>query len=316
MELTWEIGDFNLHYYLYQVIWDDSIRMQKEIHETHDGCQRRFGGEVGIQQAMIGSSGFDTDPLPMVPDLVGKDAGKRRDKTVLIVGSAYAPFISGISHRDGIADRDYRTAGSAAEFQQLFFTKVIAGDNAYYEPLARCLREIWQPRNLIATDLCRGSYCFRNLGASGVRCDIGGDKIAMGTLFDKPHQKMLAVEARILFCRYVDYGEDWTWQRMESSREIIALGAIAEHGLLRLLDKRKATIVDNASRSRWTKPDVENHWSKFSADGCKQPGTWWDAHLGNLEWRILRTRHPAARTEEAARREEMARLEKFQAGGM
>ena len=87
--MPWEIEDFNLHDELNQVIWNDSVRMQKEIHESCDGCQRRFGGEVGIQQAMIGGSGFDPDSLRMVPDLAGKDAGKCREKTVLIVGSAY-----------------------------------------------------------------------------------------------------------------------------------------------------------------------------------------------------------------------------------
>jgi hypothetical protein len=315
--MPWEIEDFNLHDELNQVIWTDSVRMQKEIHESCDGGQRRFGGEVGIQQAMIGSSGFDTDPLPMVPDLVGKDAGKRRDNTVLIVGSAYAPFMKGISSRDALAHRDYRTADSAARFQQRFFDKVIADDKAYYEPLARRFCEIWPTRNIIATDLCRGSYCFRS-EANGMRRDIGGDRIAMGKHFVETGKKELAVEARVLFSCYVDYGEDWTWQRMDSARDIIALGAIAEHGLLRLLDKRGATIFDNPSRNQWRKRDVENHWSQFSADGRKQLGTWWNAHLGNLEWRILPTPHPAARTEQAATREGLVRriLEGFQAGGV
>jgi len=316
--MPWEIEDFNLHDELNQVIWTDSIRMQREIHESCDGNQRRFGGAVGIQQAMIGSSGFDIEPLPMVPDLVGKDAGKRRDKTVLIVGSAYAPFIQGISSRDAIAPRDYRTADSAARFQQRFFDKVIAGDKAYYEPLARRFGGIWPTRNLIATDLCRGSYCYRRLDANGMRHYIGGDKIATGKHFIDSGDKKLAVEARTLFSDYVDCGEDWTWQRMERSRDIIALGVIAEHGLLRLLDKRGATILDKASGNQWTKRNVKNQWSQFSADGRKQPGTWWDAHLGNMKWRILPTPHPSARTGEAVKREELGRrrLKEFQVGGM
>jgi hypothetical protein len=318
MEMPWEIEDFNLHDELNQVIWSDSIRMQNEIHASCDGNHRRFSGAVGIQQAMIGSSGFDTDPLPMVPDLVGKEAGKCRDKTALIVGSAYAPFIQGIAGRGAtIALRDYKTAGSAAKFQQRFFAQVIAGDKAYYEPLALRFSRIRPTRNLIVMDLCRGSFCFRSVDANGLRRDIGGDRIAMGKHFVETGKKELAVEARVLFSCYVDYGADWTWQRMEGSRDIIALGAIAEHGLLRLLDKRGATILDRASGNQWTKLNVENHWSQFSADGRKQHGKWWDAHVGNMEWRILPTPHPAAPTKEAARRDESVRciLGAFQVSG-
>jgi len=292
--MTWPIEDFNLHDELNQVIWNDSIRMQKEIHESCDGNQRRFGGQVGIQQAMIGSSGFDTDPLPMVPDLVGKDAGNRRDKTVLIVGSAYAPFIKGISSRNAIAHHDYKTAGCAAKFQQRFFASVIAGDKAYYEPLARRFDKICPTQNLIVTDLCRGSFCFRSVDASGARRDIAGDKIVTGRHFVETGKNKLAVEARVLFSCYVDHGEDWTWQRMESSSDIFALGTIAEHGLLRILAKRGAEILDNANGNGWKERDVGDHWSLFPADDRKQPDRWWKARLGKMEWLIRREPHPAA----------------------
>jgi hypothetical protein len=294
----WSIGDFDMDDETNRLIWETSPQILKKIHGLLDANTNKpkFNGQVGVQQAMFemdGTDGFDKEPLPLVPDLVGKDTGKNAKRAVLVLGSSYAPFIKNISWRDAIAHSDYRIVRSAGEFQQLFFSKVINGDTSYYSVLESRLKGIRSPRELIVTDLCRGSFCRRD--NQRLRRDMGGDSVVNGS-----------DEARSLFSHYVDEESDWTWQRIQSVGDIVTLGIIAEYGVLRLFNKKNVEVRMNGSELLWANPFHDNDY-KWMANYAQQgktlqswlePGAWWNARarIGNREWRVLPTYHPAGRT--------------------
>jgi hypothetical protein len=322
--MKWSIDDFNLDDKTNRLIWETSPRILKKIHGLAHASTNtpKFTGQVGVQQAMIGVDGFDKEPLPLVPDLVGKDTVENPTRAVLILGSSYAPFVQDISTRNAIRSSDYRAVRSAAQFQQLFFNTVIVGDTYYYGKLESRFDQIRCPRELIVTDLCHGSFCLR--GKQRLRRDMGGDRVVNGS-HPELEIRQLAGEARSLFSHYVDAESAWTWQRIQSVKDIVALGAIAEHGILRLFHKMKTQGISmNVSGQPWNNrfQDHEHGWISQHAEPDKtlsfwlEPDVWWNASIGNRNWRILPTYHPAACRRENSWRENLVckKLKQFLTG--
>ncbi len=260
-------------------IWFESPARQRSIQPPE--CLAAPGA-VGAQQAMVSAD----DILPWVPDLLCENW--IAPETILIVGSAYAGFIREFSLRTATMPLGvYRTAGIWQEFQERFIEYVVRPDQNYYGPLTRLGGGTL--RNLVLLDLCRASFVQRG-AASGPRRDESKDSIL---------NKNAAT-----YSRYVDIQADWTWQRIVESRarRIVALGSIAEHGLLRLFTKRGATIAE-ADRTVSIKSRADNVWPLHYAVRGRTFGywldhqTWWTVtHTVNgqkREWKVLPTLHPA-----------------------
>jgi hypothetical protein len=80
-------------------------------------------------------------PLPWVPDLVGKESDQRGG--VLVVGSAYSPFIAGLAQRNArlaLSRYENATDGSGwTDFQKAFLQDVVQKDSDYYPQSDRCM---------------------------------------------------------------------------------------------------------------------------------------------------------------------------------
>ena len=106
-------------------IWIDSPAEQARIQRPGSLTKE---GDVGAQQIMV--NGREV-PLSWVPDLLGLEW--KRSESVMIVGSAYAPFIGGISRRGcTLPLAEYDHAQSAADFLVAFLKYVVLPDQAYY----------------------------------------------------------------------------------------------------------------------------------------------------------------------------------------
>jgi uracil-DNA glycosylase len=109
-----------------------------------------------------------------------------------------------------------------------------------------------------------------------------------------------------VFCKYVEHQTvaSWTWRRIAESRaeRIIALGHIAEHGLLRLLSRHGARISFNG-RQWYQDGQSEDlstgEWVDRYADEQKTlgywltPGRWWTVFTQGRNLRLLPVYHPA-----------------------
>lgn len=197
-------------------IWQHSPTLQRHIQSLHPVLS---AGSIGAQQAMI--DGEPDTVLPWVPDLIGKDW--EEENSILIVGSAYAGFIKECSGRPASMPLStYRQAQTAEDFQQAFFQWVVVPDRRYYSRIPPMLPENWGPSKIALFDLCRASFVQRTNGLK--RKDDQGDPVV------REHSQ--------IFHDYTMMGQaaEWTWQRIVRSKayRIVALGTIAEHGLLRL----------------------------------------------------------------------------------
>ena len=195
-------------------IWEQSPELQRHIQSLHPVLSV---GSVGAQQAMI--DGEPDTILPWVPDLIGKDW--EDENSILIVGSAYAGFIKECSGRPASMPFSiYRQAQTAGDFQQAFFQQVVVPDRKYYGRIPLMLPENWGSSKIALFDLCRASFVQRANGSK--RRDKQGDT---------PVKKHTHV-----FHKYRMTGQaaEWTWQRIIRSKayRVVALGTIAEHGLL------------------------------------------------------------------------------------
>lgn len=95
--------------------------------------------------------------LPWVPDLVGRLW--REEGGVVVIGSAYAPFIDEPASRHASMPlRDDENAKTAAEFGPRFLARVIRPDASYYGKLRTLLEGLIEPERLVLTDLCRASF--------------------------------------------------------------------------------------------------------------------------------------------------------------
>lgn len=260
----WTALDLDLDDPINQEIWDRSPHIQEHISRSRSSK----GGDV-IQAALGGA------PLPWVPDLVGRswmDAD-----AVVVVGSAYAPFIGESAGRTCTMPlRSYRTARTAAAFQQSFLSAVVQSDRNYYGPLGDLLSHTaGDASQVLLTDLVRA--CFvRSSDLTGGDAAIHADPA--------------------LFDRYARYNWDWTWRRLRASRAsvIVGLGSIAAEGLLALLLSEGCSAhLGGTSDPACSGPAAPP--SKLG--GWLDRGIWWEVEgqfgAHSHRWRLLPIFHPS-----------------------
>lgn len=261
----------------------------------------REPGSIGAQQAML-----DDVPLSWVPDVLGRQW--QDAESIIIVGSAYAPFLQGISRRSAtIPLPEYRTL-SPHEFLRSFLKYVVRPDADYYNKIELLASDQTTAARIALFDLCRASFTLR-----GTRVNADLDRAAESTFKPPkgtgPEGQRSARKSRQTFTRYVesDKQREWTRRRLEQTRadRIVTLGSLAEHGLLKFL--YDAGIRDITQRS---KPD--KRWSPNEHQADKwvlryaKPGQtlsqwlndedWWviNGNLGDADrtWKLLPTLHP------------------------
>jgi len=252
-------------------IWSESPAVQDRIrshHSTH---------RADVLQALIRPG------LRWVPDIVGeewRDAG-----SVFIVGSAYSPFISGYAGRSrSMSLESYpRAEGAVDIFLAEFLGNVVEEDEDYYGPIRLLLEGAGLTSSqAVLTDLVRA--CF-------VRTSdlAGGDKKAVRADPD-------------LFMAFAESGWAWTWRRLCESEAgcIVALGTVAEHGLLKLLSSEGlAVTVRGDPRGVFRRNPRPVTGYALLGRGLafwRDRTTWWDVagQVGGRErrWRLLPACHP------------------------
>jgi len=218
-------------------IWTDSVALQRKIAE-HGTLPLRVGAQQAMPKACDEAHFSPHDPLPWVPDLVGTNFGND-PKSVLVVASSYNGFIAGYSARQAVMPlADYidvkrNGADGLGTFISKFKDQVVDGDEDYYQPI---LRDLLAGSGIALescclTDLCKASFVQRGGGPDGGnRCDKGSDKIVQ--IFWQqwiPHVVGVYGDERSVPLPY-----QWLWQRMQRCRLIVALGTIAEYGVLKV----------------------------------------------------------------------------------
>ena len=253
--------------------------------------------------------------LPWVPDLLGKNW--RAEGSILIVGSAYAGFIKEYSDNMGMHLHDYLRCKSPGEFRTHFVAQVVKAFRKYYgfvERLGTSLNgENATFADFALTDLCKASFVCR----MGSDCENPEPQhygyVKKGRVIRRDEGGDSWVEAKPkLYASYVESSKplDWTWRRLSTSgaKRIIALGRIAEHGLLRCFQAHPLHVRGIKSRSgewsRFRKPD-QSDWARrqnyaeprFRLSHWLDEQDWWTV-TGNCEgtWRILPIKHPSQAT--------------------
>lgn len=221
----WSLENLDLDDPLNVEIWDRSTGEQEQIQPYRSDWQI---GDVGAQQAMR----FPYR-LPWVPDPVGRDW--RSHDAMLIVGSVYGPFIGGDGRKHEILPFEYAVE-SCAKFGRVFFEKVIRHREFYTRVGELAESVVGSCRSVAVFELCRVAFVRRAEG-----CDKGDDGVAVAN----PE----------LFTRYVESPKqnDWLWRRVVGSEAstILALGTIAEHGLLRLFTRNLSdTLISDSAIPR------------------------------------------------------------------
>ena len=279
----WEQTNFKLVDALNTEMWTQSPQLQRTIQPPHELIQP---GSIGAQQAMLENNSEAI--LPWVPDIVGKEAEGGR--TILIFGASYAGFIREYSCRNAcLRLADYLQAANWAEFQRCFLDNVVVSDAAYYGKLASLLSSAGIPASrIILSDLCTNSIVRR--------CAINNRR--------QDDSRQPCKDRAEVFHRYVKNPvvAGWTWRRITEcgAKRIIALGHIAEHGLLRLFNRHGATIFCNGHQ--WVAKEYSPPfcWVDNYADPDKKlsywlnPGIWWTILVQGKELRLLPIYHPAS----------------------
>ena len=288
--MPWNVEEFDLKDDINWDIWNDSPTLQVEIHtRTNNKNELRFDGSFGCQQAMLSVDGFDANPLPWVPDLVGKDFVEKG--SLLIVGSAYAPFLAGFSRRNAILPNDYAAQETPGGFlANLFLPFVVDKDPNYYGRLEALLENVHPEfSRTVLTDLCRGSFVRR--GRQRNRRDSGGDSVVRkcGSLFEE--------------YAFHNFPMEWTWRRLNQGclRNIVALGQVAEHGILRLFSHKECEIWEHETGIRFDDGDRQTHWVRRYAEKRfnlrywiqQDRHRWWDVKKGKRKWRVFPVFHPS-----------------------
>ena len=293
----WDHANFKLVDTINADMWTRSPQLQREIQPP---AALGKPGSVGPQQAMLepdAALAIDADTvLPWVPDIVGKDADG--DRAVLVFGAAYAGFIHEYSSRDACLPlSDYVQAAKRgdgdgwAAFQRLFLDKVVNPDVAYYGKLASLLASAGVSANrIVLSDLCPNSFVKRIV--------INNER--------KDDSSQPSGDRAPIFCRYVEHPvvAGWTWRRIIESRAvcIIALGRIAEHGLLRLFSRHGASISCNGRQWRPPQaPGTEPEWTWVGNKAAPQtsmaywlrPGRSWTISIPGRQLRLLPVYHPS-----------------------
>ena len=202
----------------------------------------------------------------------------------MVVGSTYAGFISEFAQRKGTLPLEDYCASARCQspemFQRKFVELVMQPDFSYYGPIQTLLQGIYAPRKVVLFDLCRASFVER----SG---EYKGDKVVK-----------LAPQR---FEQYVLANSDWTWERITRTESscIVALGTIAEHGILRLFaDKNMVVCAGWKSRSsksfgKWVNDYAD---SQRTLSYWHRHQTWWlvvDRCVKGRCWKILPVYHPS-----------------------
>lgn len=269
-------------------IWERSPAVQRSIHPP---AQLLPPGSVGAQQAML--PGNPSAILPWAPDVLGSEWNE--SASVTIIGSAYAGFIRECSTRRNTLPVDsYIDSQNWQEFASQFRDCVIEGDRSYYEPLAQLVRLATghnDARGVALLDVCRASFVRRDAEGPSRR-DESGDRVVLA--------------APATFERYAEHDAShrWTWDRLISgqARRVIALGTIAEHGLLRLFARAGCRIHQSISGAECRlRPYPLGCWvRRYASTGSTlggwlaSGGCWVVTHDGLArEWRVLPVAHPA-----------------------
>jgi uracil-DNA glycosylase len=304
MSAFWSIDHVELSDTVNDRIWSDSPHEQATIQQPGS---LQSPGSIGAQQIMV--DGLATS-LPWLPDLVGLNW--KRPESLIIIGSAYAPFIRGISKRRyTLPLSEYLDARCADDFLIRFLENVVIPDPSYYAKIELLAASQENQAGIVLLDLCRASYTFRGsrIGKNGL------DRAAEFTFRDTikgQKNAAAAVRSRQLFTAYVESKQQraWTLARLMESRarRIVALGSIAEHGLLKLLwDCGVRTIhrMSTPGEAWHPNPDHSGRWVLQYACKGQTLEQWlvrkdWWVVKGRLngeerEWHLLPTMHPAAR---------------------
>ena len=212
------------------------------------------------QQAML-----DEPPLPWVPDVLGGNGARH---TIIIVGSAYAPFVQGISNREATMPLLAYRSPTADEFLPSFLEHVVRPDADYYNKIALLANDQGTAATIALFDLCRASFTVR-----GTRVNRDLDRAAEST-FKAPkgsgqEGQARAAQSRQTFTKYVESTKqrEWTKRRLEQTlaTRILALGSIAEHGLLKFFYDAGIRDITNApNQSRGGRPTRRLRISGYS----------------------------------------------------
>ncbi len=289
-----------------QKIWEISPIMMGAVHDMRsDGV--RFSGKYGCQQAMVGeeaftheghrlTGGYDTeDPLPWIPDWVGRRCST--DTGVTVIGPSYPPVIAERGrYWAGLKLADYRAAGGADAFLRLFAEHVLwDSDYGHFCQIEHLLFPFRTAADLCYFNLCRGSFLTQSEPV-GEGDDQYSDERLDGSHIRNVDDRRLY---HLLYHEYVQAAETWNWERLvaSKSRVVIALGKVAEHGLLRLFRSKGARIVDHSDGAEWEPPNLgdEVGWPSQRADSnrpisywIERDGRWWDISLPDQSgWRLL-----------------------------
>jgi hypothetical protein len=226
--------------------------------------------------------------------LVGNDACG--EHAILLFGTAYAGFIREYSCRgaclplvDYVAAAKHNHADGWVAFQQQFLERVVAPDAVYYGRLASLMTSVGVAASrIVLTDLCPNSIVKRRVIQDRRKDD----------------SRQPCKERASTFCKYVTHATvaDWTWRRILESRApiIIALGHIAEHGLLRQFRANGASV--SSGGLDWNQSSQMQNvaaWVDRYADPGKKldywltPGRWWDVSMPDRNIRLLPIYHPS-----------------------
>ena len=291
----WDPRCFDLNDKINAEIWADSPQLQQGIHPP---LALEAAGAFGAQQAMIELADRvfwdNLQPpsiLPWVPDLVGK-RWKKKD-AVFVVGSAYAGFIKEYSTRTAAMNLCcYATANSATQFQERFLQDVVQPDSDYYGKLELLVQPYLYASQLCLMDLCRASFVKR------------GNRVTRRPMdTSKEPNRGPAWNNYLAYAQHVQ-SDDWTWRRLTESKteKIVALGSIAEHGILQLFGRNLNpgfTIIDRDGAPL----DLPDFWNRTYAHPGRNLGYWlneddWWIVQGQVggekrRWRVLPIYHPS-----------------------
>ena len=263
------------------------------------------GRLVGAQQAMPKPEHADLfgpdDPLPWVPDRVGTEFS-RENNGVLVVGSSYNGFIEGYSPRsmrlkDYVAIRDLiregnedpghpKVAEACAKFIEDFEAQVMTPDtSSYYGPiLNRLLGDAGvPPSRACLTDLCKASFVRQGPGnGAGNRGDDGNDGVI---------KKNWSAWTQFLTGKRAGDATplpyQWLWRRMQQCRHMVALGTIAEYGVLKIFKQMAESPAigtrngGNIHLHQSLDPDAQ--WKYCYADATRKLSDWLDTQ----DWWVL-----------------------------
>jgi hypothetical protein len=250
--MKWPMTALDLEDPINQAIWSESPVVQQDLQPARHGTV----GSVGAGQALVGP-----DPLPWVPDLVGREW--RTPDSVLVFGASYADFFTRWANRPGRLTSAYRADAPWSDFQQQYVRAVVDDDAAYYDKVQQLLQDAGLPRErVLLTDLCRASF---------VEIESGGSSAS---------ETLLTTHAR-LFNAYVAANRAWHHRRLRAwqGTVLVGLGRLATAGLLHLLSDGRPDDTTWMKRS----PALGVHAVRWQGRDLQvlrvpHPSAWGDPH--------------------------------------